>query len=103
MNLALFDFDGTITEGDTFSAFLRFAVRRRRIMLGAVPLSPVVLLYRLGLISARHARPIVSRIGFQGEPADLVRQVGRRFAADVLPRTVRRHALERIDWHRAQG
>jgi phosphatidylglycerophosphatase C len=103
MNLALFDFDGTITEGDTFSGFLRFAVRRRRIMLGAVPLSPVVLLYRLGLISASHARPIVSRVGLQGEPADSVREVGRRYAAEVLPPAVRRHALERIHWHQAQG
>jgi hypothetical protein len=25
MNLALFDFDGTITRGDTFSSFVRFA------------------------------------------------------------------------------
>jgi HAD superfamily hydrolase (TIGR01490 family) len=103
MNLALFDFDGTITEGDTFSSFLLFAVRRRRIMLGAVPLSPVVLCYRLGLISARQARPIVSRVGFQGEPANSVREVGRRYAVDVLPRTVRRRALERIHWHKSQG
>jgi HAD superfamily hydrolase (TIGR01490 family) len=103
MNLALFDFDGTITEGDTFSAFLRFAVRRHRILLGAVPLSPVVLCYRLGLISARQARPIVSRVGLQGEAADSIREVGRRYAAQVLPHTVRRLALERIHWHQAQG
>jgi phosphatidylglycerophosphatase C len=103
MNLALFDFDGTITEGDTFTAFLRFAVRRRRIMLGAVPVSPVVLCYRLGLISARHARPIVSRVGLQGERADSVRELGRRYAAEVLPRVVRSRALERIHWHQAQG
>ena len=31
MNLALFDFDGTITVGDTFVPFVRFAMRRRRI------------------------------------------------------------------------
>jgi hypothetical protein len=29
MNLALLDFDGTITERDTFSSVLRFAVRGR--------------------------------------------------------------------------
>jgi phosphatidylglycerophosphatase C len=103
MNLALFDFDGTITEGDTFSAFLRFAVRRRRVLLAAVPLSPVVVCYRLGVISARQARPIVSRMGFQGEPANSIREVGRRYAAEVLPRAVRTRALERIHWHQAQG
>jgi hypothetical protein len=30
MDLALFDFDGTITTGDTFTPFLRFAIPRRR-------------------------------------------------------------------------
>ena len=103
MNLALFDFDGTITERDTFSSFLRFAVRRHRMVLGAIPLSPIVFCYRLGLISAHQARPIVSRVGLQGEPAGRIRDVGRRYAADVLPRVIRRQALERIHWHQGQG
>lgn len=34
MNLALFDFDGTITTADTFTNFLRFAVRRHRLVVG---------------------------------------------------------------------
>ena len=103
MNLALFDFDGTITERDTFSSFLRFAMRRHRMVLGAIPLSPSVFCYRLGLISAHQARPIVSRVGLQGEPAGRIRDVGRRYAADVLPRVIRRQALERIHWHQGQG
>ena len=103
MNLALFDFDGTITNRDTFSSFLRFAVRKHRIVLGALPLSPVAFCYRLGLIAAHQARPIVSRVGFQGEPVDSIRRVGRRYAAEVLPGVVRKQALERIQWHQGQG
>ena len=103
MNLALFDFDGTITDRDTFTNFLRLAVRRHRVVLGAIPLSPIVCCYRLGLISAHQARPIVSRVGLQGEPADRIREAGRRYAAEVLPRVVRREALERIHWHQTQG
>jgi phosphatidylglycerophosphatase C len=103
MNLALFDFDGTITERDTFSSFLRFAVRRHRIVLGALPLSPVVFCYRLGLISAHQARPIISRVGFQGEPVDSIREIGRRYAAEVLPGVIRKQALERIQSHQREG
>lgn len=103
MNLALFDFDGTITDRDTFSGFLRFAVRRHRIVLGALPLSPVVALYRLGLMPAHQARPIVCRIGFQGERVNSIRDVGRRYAAEVLPGVARKEALERIEWHQRQG
>jgi hypothetical protein len=35
MNLALFDFDGTITRKETFGAFMRFATPRFRRVLGA--------------------------------------------------------------------
>ena len=103
MNLALFDFDGTITSGDTFTAFLRFAVRPQRIALFAIPYTPVFVLYRLGVVSARHARPIVSRFAFAGESAALVREQGRRYAAEVLPRVLRAEALDRILWHKRQG
>jgi len=67
MNLALFDFDGTITEGDTFSPFLRFAVGRGRALIGGLLASPAVLAYRLGVVSAGRTRPIGRRVGFQGE------------------------------------
>ena len=103
MNLALFDFDGTITDGDTFSPFLRFAVRPSRIALGGVLAIPCVVAYRLGLISAARARPIVARVGFQGERADAVRAIGRQYAAEVLPRGLRAQALDRIQWHQHQG
>ena len=103
MNLALFDFDGTVTARDTFSGFLRFAVPRHRMVLGAIALSPVVCGYRLGLLSARQTRPLVSRVGFQGESADWIRHLGRRYAVEELPKVVRTEAVERIQWHQAQG
>ena len=83
MNLALFDFDGTITEGDTFSPFLRFALGRGRAFIGGVLVSPAVLAYRLGVISASRTRPIVSRVCFQGARAAAVRAIGRRYASEV--------------------
>jgi HAD superfamily hydrolase (TIGR01490 family) len=103
MNLALFDFDGTITDRDTFSSFLRFNLRPHRVVLSALFLSPVVLCYRLGLMTARQARPIASRLRFNDEPVDSIRRLGSRYAAEVLPGVVRGQALERIEWHQRQG
>jgi HAD superfamily hydrolase (TIGR01490 family) len=103
MNLALFDFDGTITDRDTFSSFLRFGLPRRRILLGALPLLPVLLGHRLGLIAAPRARPVASRVRFRGEAADSVRRLGSRYAAEILPGVIRPQALERIQWHQRQG
>lgn len=103
MNLALFDFDGTITTGDTFTSFLRFAVRPSRAAVGGVLLSPLILGYRLKKIAASRARPVVARVSFWGKRADSVRELGRRYANEVLPGVLRRRALDRIEWHQRQG
>jgi phosphatidylglycerophosphatase C len=103
MNLALFDFDGTITFTDTFTPFLYFAVDPRRIAVGNVVLSPLLVGYRLGILSASTARASVAAFGFRGRREADVRQVGSNYARDVLPGVIRPKALERINWHKAQG
>ena len=68
-----------------------------------VLLGPVVVGYRLGMVSASQGRQMAARVGFQGENVAGVRQLGVEYATGVLPGTVREPALERIAWHKAQG
>ena len=103
MNLALFDFDGTITSSDTWTPFMRMAVRPARLRLGVVILSPVIVGYRLGMISSSRGRQATARVAFAGEPADAIREHGQRYASAVLPNTLQTRALERLEWHRSQG
>jgi HAD superfamily hydrolase (TIGR01490 family) len=103
MNLALFDFDGTITDGDTWTPFLRYAVGRPRLVAAAVVLAPLIAGYKAGWISARQSRPLVARLAFAGRPAQAVRDAGRRYARERLPRVIRQQALDRIDWHLRRG
>jgi len=103
MNLALFDFDGTVTSGDTWTPFLRFALRLPRILVGQVVMIPVAVGYRLRMVSASTARQLAARIGFHGEDAATVRRLGITYATTELPGTVRQSALERIEWHKSQG
>ncbi|GLQ93366.1 HAD family hydrolase [Dyella acidisoli] len=103
MNLALFDFDGTITSRETFGAFIRFAAPRRRRVLGAPFFAPLVAGYRLGLLSGSEIRARVVHFGFRGLHADELGRAGQRFAEEILPATVRPTALARIRWHRSQG
>jgi HAD superfamily hydrolase (TIGR01490 family) len=103
MNLALFDFDGTVTRSDTWTPFMRLAVRPARLLLGQVLLAPMVLAYRAGIVSASKARQAAARVGFYGENAAALRELGAGYAATVLPGTIRPAALDRIEWHRRQG
>jgi len=103
MNLALFDFDGTISFGDTFTPFLHFAVEPRRKAVGRVVLIPLIVGYKLGIVSPSATRARVAAFGFRGRREADVRLAGSTYARDVLPRTIRPKALKRINWHKAQG
>ncbi len=103
MDLALFDFDGTITSKGTYPGFVRFAVGTRRKIVGGLILSPLIIGYRLRLVSDRAIRKAMSRVAFRGEEPDRLRRFGGRYAAEVLPGLIRPQALERIAWHKARG
>ncbi|RDS82179.1 HAD family hydrolase [Dyella monticola] len=103
MNLALFDFDGTITQREMFAAFMQFAAPRRRLMLGMPLFAPLVAGYKLGMVSGSTIRAQSIRFGFRGVPATHVRMMGQRFAEEMLPAALRPQALKRIQWHRDQG
>lgn len=103
MNLALFDFDGTITTREMFPDFMHFAVAPRRLALGKVLLAPLVIGYKLGIVAGTLVRARVVDFGFRGVGETEFQHAGERFARQVLPGVVRPMALERIRWHQAQG
>lgn len=103
MDLALFDFDGTVTTYETMPGFMRAAVRPRRLRLGTLLLAPLVLGYRLGIVSGTRVRAAICMFGFRGVPATELDVHGVVFARDVLPLALRPEAMTRIAWHRDRG
>jgi phosphatidylglycerophosphatase C len=103
INLALFDFDGTITFKDSFQPFLLYATGRVRKTIATIVLLPLLIGYKLGIIPASKTRAIVSAFAFRGRPLEEIEQFGRAYARDVLPLTVRPKALERLQWHKERG
>jgi len=103
VGLALFDFDGTITFKDSFGDFIAYAVGRRRLITGAVLLSPMLLGNVLGLISNWRAKEIVSTYFFGGWDARGFVELASKYSRERLPHLIREIALERIAWHKQQG
>ncbi|SEJ42888.1 HAD family hydrolase [Frateuria terrea] len=102
-NLALFDFDGTITTGETMPGFMYLAVPRHRQAWGRLLLAPWLAGYKCGVVSGVAVRAAVVRIGFSGVPMAAVQAHGAAFAADTLPSLLRPEAMARVRWHQAQG
>lgn len=103
MRLALFDFDGTITDRDTLFDFLVFTYGVRACVRGAVLLLPFLALYVMGIMPNWRAKERIFRHFFRGRSVEDVEEEGERYSARRLPRIVRSQALEKIGWHRVRG
>lgn len=102
MDLALFDFDGTITDGDGFLPFIHRATPRPRVLAGSLWLSPLIAGYRAGWVSASRMRQSIAWVAFRGRRHSELEALGERYAA-ALDRRVRPEASARIAWHQTRG
>jgi HAD superfamily hydrolase (TIGR01490 family) len=102
-NLALFDFDGTITTEDTFTAFLFYASSKSRIVIGLSIVWPVIALYKIGWLPASKTRPILSKVAYWHRKESDVIACARHFNHEYLNKVVRPEMVEKIRWHQQQG
>lgn len=103
MDIALFDFDGTITDREMFVAFLEHAVPRARLTIGKLALAPLIVGYKFGAVPANAIRAAAVRVGLSGMSIVQVEERAASFGAAVLPGVIRPVALECIKWHQARG
>lgn len=103
MDLALFDFDHTITYVDTYSRFLRASARAGQRRRGELAIAPWLLGYRADLVSAARLRARATHVAFQGRMESEVNEQGLHYARADLPHLVRPEMLQRIEWHQSRG
>ncbi len=103
MQLALFDFDHTVTRCDTYARFLRRVATAEQLSAAKWKVGPWLLGYRVGVVSARGIRERVTRLTFAGRDAEEIAAHGAPYARDALPAMLRPEAMRRIAWHQAQG
>ncbi|CAD0344192.1 HAD family hydrolase [Xanthomonas hortorum] len=103
MQLALFDFDHTITTCDSYARFLRKVATPAQLAAAKWQVGPWVLGYRVGLISAQALRARVTRLVFSTRSLQEMSAHGAAYARNELPGMLRMKAMQRIDWHQAQG
>lgn len=101
--LALFDFDGTITDRDTLIYFLLDAVGPMRAVQGLLRRLPLLLAYVIGRASRQEAKEGVLTQFFAGIPMETLERFGEHFAKGSLNKRVKPEALKRLQWHLRQG
>jgi len=102
-DLALFDFDGTSTDAESYGPFLRRLISPERLRSGRWRVAPRVVGYRLGLVSGVRVRSRIADVGLRGVHVADYRDAGLRFAREWIPARLRPDAVARLRWHRGRG
>lgn len=102
MELALIDFDNTVTDCDTYARFLRRVATPEQLAQAWWKVGPWLLAYRLKLMSAKRIRARVTWLVMRGRHADDIAAQAAGFSREVLPEVVRPKMLEQIRWHLQQ-
>jgi HAD superfamily hydrolase (TIGR01490 family) len=101
--VAFFDFDGTLTTGDTLMPFLKYVVGAPTYYAKLALLSPVLAAYFLKLLRNDIAKQIVLKQYLAGYHIDDLFELGKRFSENVIPTMLRLEGMERLRWHQEQG
>lgn len=103
MRLALFDFDGTLTTGDTLFPFLKFAGGTTRFYSGLLIAAPSLVGYVAGITPAWKPKQALIAYVLKGRTRQEIEALGEQFCQQVLPDMLRLEAMDRLQWHRNQG
>lgn len=101
--LALFDFDKTITDRDTFLPFLLFSFGCFRTALVLSFLFPQALICLAGFMSRKRFKEMVFKLTIKGWTKEKFRAVARDFYNHKVKSYLRKSALDEIKMHLANG
>ncbi len=102
-NLALFDFDGTISNRDSFLLFVRKTVGLGRFCTGMAQLSPRIGRFLLKCYPNHDLKEDVLTRFFKGCPVPEFRKAAETFCLGTVPFILRRQAESRLRWHQERG
>ncbi|HHB75954.1 MAG TPA: HAD-IB family hydrolase, partial [Desulfobulbus sp.] len=102
-NLALFDFDGTISNRDSFLLFVRKTVGVGRFCAGMAQLSPRIGRFLLKCYPNHDLKEDVLARFFKGCPVPEFRKAAETFCLGTVPFILRRQAESRLRWHQERG
>lgn len=97
--IVFFDFDGTITNKDTFIEFIKFAKGKSSFRMGFAILAPVLIMYKLKLIKNWKAKEMVLSYFFSGIKEEDFKAICEDFCKKKIPELLRIKALDEIQMH----
>jgi phosphatidylglycerophosphatase C len=102
-HVAAFDFDGTLTHGDSLLPFLAGALGWPRFAIALLKCLPWLAGHALGLVRNDVAKARLFKAVWTGVPVATAQAWAVRWAEDTLPGLLQDWTLRRLAWHQAAG
>lgn len=102
-SIAFFDFDDTISHGDSLWHFLKHSFSPLKLGLTFARISPSMILYKLKLMRNDKAKSHLFRAFFSDFKTEAFDKLAQDFANNKLDKMIKQSALDRIRWHQQQG
>lgn len=100
--VAVFDFDGTLTTGDTFLPFLSHSFGLRKTFLGFIYSSPFIVAYLMRLVSNEYAKSKMINFFFRDKNISSIKKKVDGFIKDESNFRLRENVIDRLKWHQDQ-
>lgn len=101
-NLALFDFDGTLYEHDSFTGFIFYSLGKRHILKRGLITLPWIMAYYLKLYPAHKMRPRLFKGMFKSVPQHQIKEKAESYAAQLV-QALNPKLLNQLQKHQAHG
>lgn len=100
--VAVFDFDGTITTKDTLFDFIAFYWGKPKMIFGLIVLSPILISFKMGLITNDKAKERLFSYFFKKESQQAFLNVCKKYS-ERINEILNAKARDKIKWHQAEG
>jgi HAD superfamily hydrolase (TIGR01490 family) len=102
-NIAIFDFDGTITTKDSLNDLLIWRGGYIRFFVIFCIYLPLVILYKIGFINNAVPKMKIFSSYFKGMTEAEFNKIAVRYSKTRLNKIINTEAQKKIDWHLSQG
>ena len=102
LNLALFDFDGTLYPKDSFTGFIFYTLSKRHIVKKGLKILPWIQAYYLKLYPAHAMRPRLFQSMFKDISANFLQNLAQEYAQQLI-QNLDQELLQQLRLHQQNG
>lgn len=102
LNLALFDFDGTLYPKDSFTGFMFYTLSKRHIVKKGLKILPWIQAYYLKLYPAHAMRPRLFQSMFKDISANFLQNLAQEYAQQLI-QNLDQELLQQLRLHQQNG